>query len=114
MFSYGARLGTLRDAPSLPVTAVVSGNATMDRLRKNALVATAFKPLALEEKAASEQRCSSRKEYEYYRQWAYHDRHSSFARYARELVFGVPPSGGAARKPPKGGTPDLPHHMFMS
>jgi aryl-alcohol dehydrogenase-like predicted oxidoreductase len=63
----------LRYALTLPVTTVVSGIDTMDWLRKNAKAAANFKPLAPEEMASLEQRCSSRKAYEYYRRWAYYD-----------------------------------------
>ena len=63
----------LRYALSLPVTTVVSGIDTMEWLQKNARVAANFKPLAPSEKAELEQRCSSKKEYEYYRRWAYYD-----------------------------------------
>ena len=63
----------LRYALSLPVTTVVSGIDTMEWLQKNAKVAANFKPLTPGEMAELEQRCSSKKQYEYYRQWAYHD-----------------------------------------
>jgi predicted aldo/keto reductase-like oxidoreductase len=63
----------LRYALSLPVTTVVSGIDTMEWLQKNARVAATFKPLTTEEMASLEQRCSSKKEYEYYRRWAYYD-----------------------------------------
>jgi uncharacterized protein len=63
----------LRYALSLPVTAVVSGIDKLEWLRENARVAASFKPLSPEEMRALEQRCSSKKEYEYYRQWAYRD-----------------------------------------
>ncbi|HOX58906.1 MAG TPA: aldo/keto reductase [Candidatus Paceibacterota bacterium] len=63
----------LRYALSLPVATVVSGIDTMEWLRTNARIASSFKPLTREEMAALEQRCSSKKQYEYYRQWAYLD-----------------------------------------
>jgi len=69
----------LRYALSLPVTTVVSGIDTMEWLQKNARVAASFKPLAPKEIAELEQRCSSRKEYEYYRKWAYLDGAPSLA-----------------------------------
>ena len=65
----------LRYALSLPITAVISGINTLEWLEKNARVAAVFKPLSREEMASLEQRCSSRKEYEYYRRWAYLDGH---------------------------------------
>ena len=63
----------LRYALSLPVTTVVSGIDTMEWLQTNARIAASFKPLTREEMAELEQRCSSKKEYEYYRKWAYLD-----------------------------------------
>ena len=63
----------LRYALSLPVTTVVSGIDTMEWLQNNARVAASFKPLAPKEMAELEQRCSSQKQYEYYRRWAYYD-----------------------------------------
>ena len=63
----------LRYALSLPVTAVVSGIDTMEWLQKNAKAAASFKPFAPKEMAELEQRCSPKKEYEYYRRWAYYD-----------------------------------------
>jgi predicted aldo/keto reductase-like oxidoreductase len=72
----------LRYALNLPVTTVVSGIDTMEWLQKNARVAASFKPLTPEEVASLEQRCSSKKEYEYYRHWAYHDGRPSGALYA--------------------------------
>ena len=63
----------LRYALSLPVTAVISGIDTMEWLQKNAKAVAGFKPLAPEEMGSLEQRCSSKKEYEYYRRWAYYD-----------------------------------------
>ena len=56
-----------------PLAAVVSGIDKMEWLQKNAKVAASFKPLTREEMTALEQRCSSKKQYEYYRRWAYHD-----------------------------------------
>jgi len=67
----------LRYALSLPIAAVISGINTREWLEKNARVAASFKPLSREEMAALEQRCSSKKQYEYYRRWAYFDGHSS-------------------------------------
>ena len=63
----------LRYALSLPVTTVVSGIDTMEWLQENARITASFKPLTREEMAALEQRCSSKKQYEYYRKWAYLD-----------------------------------------
>jgi predicted aldo/keto reductase-like oxidoreductase len=63
----------LRYALSLPVTAVISGIDTMEWLQKNAKAVASFKPLAPEEMASLAQRCSSKKQYEYYRRWAYYD-----------------------------------------
>ena len=63
----------LRYALSLPVTTVVSGIDTMEWLQKNARVAASFQPLAPKEMADLAQRCSSKKEYEYYRRWAHYD-----------------------------------------
>jgi aryl-alcohol dehydrogenase-like predicted oxidoreductase len=63
----------LRYVLSLPVTAVVSGIDTMEWLQKNARSAASFKPLTPVEMAELEQRCSSKKQYEYYRRWAYYD-----------------------------------------
>jgi uncharacterized protein len=63
----------LRYALSLPVTTVVSGIDTMEWLQENARIAANFKPLTRAEMAALEQRCSSKKQYEYYRKWAYFD-----------------------------------------
>ena len=63
----------LRYALSLPVTAVVSGIDTMEWLQQNAKVAASFKPFSAQEMAELEQRCSSKKQYEYYRRWAYYD-----------------------------------------
>jgi aryl-alcohol dehydrogenase-like predicted oxidoreductase len=72
----------LRYALSLPVTAVVSGIDTMEWLQKNAKAAASFKPFAPKEMAELEQRCSPKKEYEYYRRWAYYDGGPTGARYA--------------------------------
>jgi aryl-alcohol dehydrogenase-like predicted oxidoreductase len=72
----------LRYALSLPVTTVVSGIDTMEWLQKNARVAANFKPLAPQEMAELAQRCSSKKEYEYYRRWAYYDGGPPHALYA--------------------------------
>ncbi len=63
----------LRYALSLPVTTVVSGIDTMEWLEKNARTAAAFKPLRAAEMAELEQRCASKKQYEYYRRWAHYD-----------------------------------------
>jgi aryl-alcohol dehydrogenase-like predicted oxidoreductase len=63
----------LRYVLSLPVTAVISGIDTMEWLQKNARSAASFKPFAPKEMADLEQRCSSKKQYEYYRRWAYYD-----------------------------------------
>jgi predicted aldo/keto reductase-like oxidoreductase len=72
----------LRYAFSLPVTTVVSGIDTMEWLQKNARVAAGFKPLTPQEMAELAQRCSSKKEYEYYRRWAYSDGDQPHALYA--------------------------------
>jgi len=63
----------LRYSLSLPVVTVVSGIDKMEWLRENARVAASFKPLTAAEKAELEQRCSSKKQYEGYRRWAYRD-----------------------------------------
>ena len=63
----------LRYALSLPIAALISGINTLEWLEKNARVAASFKPFSGEEMAALEQRCSSKKQYEYYRRWAYFD-----------------------------------------
>ena len=63
----------LRYALSLPVASVISGIDSMEWLQKNAKAAASFKPLTPEEMASLEQRCSPKKEYEYYRRWAYYD-----------------------------------------
>ena len=63
----------LRYVLSLPVTAVISGIDTMEWLQKNARAAASFKRFAPKEMAELEQRCSSKKQYEYYRRWAYYD-----------------------------------------
>ena len=63
----------LRYALSLPVATVVSGIEKMEWLQQNARVAAGFQPLTPAERAELEQRCSPRKEYEYYRRWAYRD-----------------------------------------
>jgi uncharacterized protein len=65
----------LRYALSLPITAVISGIDTPQWLEKNTKVAANFKPFSRAEMAALEQRCSSKKKYEYYRRWAYLDGH---------------------------------------
>jgi predicted aldo/keto reductase-like oxidoreductase len=72
----------LRYALSLPVTTAVSGIDTMEWLQKNAKVAASFKPLTPQEMAELAQRCSSKKEYEYYRRWAYYDGGPPHALYA--------------------------------
>ena len=63
----------LRYVLSLPVTAVISDIGTTEWLQKNARSAASFKPLAPGEMAELEQRCSSKKQYEYYLRWAYYD-----------------------------------------
>ena len=60
----------LRYALSLPVTTVVSGIDKMEWLEKNAKVAANFTPLTPKEMAQLGQRCSTKKEYEYYRRWS--------------------------------------------
>jgi aryl-alcohol dehydrogenase-like predicted oxidoreductase len=65
----------LRYALSLPIATLISGIDTLEWLKKNAGVAASFKPFSRAEMAALEQRCSSRKQYEYYRRWAYLDGH---------------------------------------
>jgi aryl-alcohol dehydrogenase-like predicted oxidoreductase len=65
----------LRYALSLPIAALISGINTLEWLEKNTRVAASFKPLSHEEMAALEQRCSSKKQYEFYRRWAYLDGH---------------------------------------
>jgi hypothetical protein len=54
----------------------------MEWLQKNARVAATFKPLSPSEMAELEQRCSSKRQYEYYRRWAYYDGRPPGARYA--------------------------------
>ena len=51
----------------------MSGIDKMEFLQKNAKVAADFKPLASQEMAELEKRCSPKKEYEGYRRWAYRD-----------------------------------------
>lgn len=72
----------LRYALSLPITTLVSGIDTMEFLKKNATVAANFKPFSPNEMAALEQRCSSKRQYEYYRRFAClngYPRRTSFA-----------------------------------
>jgi aryl-alcohol dehydrogenase-like predicted oxidoreductase len=63
----------LRYGLSLPIASLISGINTLEWLEKNARVAASFKPFSPEEMAALEQRCSSKKQYEPYRRWAYCD-----------------------------------------
>ena len=63
----------LRYGLSLPIASLISGINTREWLEQNAGVAASFKPFSREEMAALEQRCSSRKQYEPYRRWAYCD-----------------------------------------
>ena len=63
----------LRYALSLPIATVISGINKLEWLEKNTRVAANFKPLSGEEMVALEQRCSSKKQYEPYRRWAYLD-----------------------------------------
>jgi len=63
----------LRYALSLPITSVISGIDTLEWLEKNTRVAASFQPLTRKEMKALEQRCSSKRQYEYYRRWAYLD-----------------------------------------
>lgn len=63
----------LRYALSLPVTTVVSGIDTMEWLEQNTRAAANFKPLSRKERLAMEERCSSQRQYERYRRWAYRD-----------------------------------------
>ena len=65
----------LRYSLSLPIAALISGINNLEWLEKNARVAASFKPFSREEMAALEQRCSSKKQYESYRRWAYFDGH---------------------------------------
>ena len=60
-------------ALSLPVTTVVSGIDTLEWLQRNAKAAAAFKPFSKDQMVALEQRCSSKRQYEYYRRWTYLD-----------------------------------------
>lgn len=64
----------LRYALSLPITSVISGIDTMAWLEKNTRLAASFKPLTRKEMTALEQRCASKRQYEYYRRWTYLDR----------------------------------------
>ena len=57
---------------SLPVATVVSGITSLDQLKENAAIATAFKPFTASELAALEERCKDANEsqkYEPYRKW---------------------------------------------
>jgi hypothetical protein len=54
---------------------LISGINTQEWLEKNTRVAASFKPLSRTDMAALEQRCSSKKQYEFYRRWAYLDGH---------------------------------------
>jgi len=72
----------LRYALSLPITTVISGIDTHEWLEQNARVAASFKPLTRAEMTALEERCSSKKQYEYYRRWAYLDGHPPQSAYA--------------------------------
>ena len=65
----------LRYALSLPIAAVISGIDTLEWLEKNTRAAASFKRFSRKEMAALEQRCSSKKQYEYYRRWTYLDGH---------------------------------------
>lgn len=69
----------LRYTLSLPITTLISGITSMAWLRENAGVAANFKPYSPEEKAALEQRCADKSQYEPYRHWAYLDGHSQYA-----------------------------------
>lgn len=60
-------------ALSLPITTVISGIDTMEWLEKNTKLVASFKPLTKPEMRALEQRCSSKRQYEIYRRWAYLD-----------------------------------------
>ena len=55
------------------MTTVVSGIDTMEWLQKNAKVAANFKPMTPDEMASLAQRCSAKKDYQFYRRWAYRD-----------------------------------------
>lgn len=72
----------LRYALSLPITTLVSGITSMEWLEKNTRVAADFKPFSQAEMTALAERCSSKKEYEPYRRWAYRDRGPATAAYA--------------------------------
>jgi len=69
----------LRYTLSLPITTLISGIDSSDWLKANAGVAASFKPYSPAEMAALEKRCSTQKQYEPYRHWAYLDGHSRFA-----------------------------------
>ena len=91
----------LRYALSLPVTTVVSGIDTMEWLQHNARIAATFKPLTPEEMAALEQRCSSKKQYEPYRQLGLPRRRPSRPLFAPDAPFQAERAGDPD---PAGGT----------
>ena len=68
----------LRYGLSLPITTLISGIDSLAWLKNNASVAANFKPYTPEEKAALEQRCADKTQYEPYRHWAYLDGHSQY------------------------------------
>ena len=65
----------LRYVLSLPITTLISGIDSPEKLQQNASVAANFKPYSPEEMAALEKRCSDKHEYEIYRKVAYFDGH---------------------------------------
>ena len=67
---------------SLPITTLISGIDSPAWLRHNASVAAHFTPYSPEKMRALEQRCSDKKQYEPYRQWAYRDGHARNSRMA--------------------------------
>ncbi len=72
----------LRYTLSLPITTLISGIDSLDKLRQNASVAANFKRCSAEEMAALEKRCSGKHEYEIYRHVTYFDGHSPHMRMA--------------------------------
>jgi len=63
----------LRYSLSLPITTLISGIDSLEKLRQNASVAATFKPYSPEEMAALEKRCSGKPQYEPYLNVTYFD-----------------------------------------
>ena len=72
----------LRYSLSLPVTTVVCGIDKLEYLKTNARIVANFKPMTAPEMAALAQRCADKKQYEYYRKWAYRDSEPGRSLYA--------------------------------